>query len=208
MKLTLLVLVASVTSSFAASTVNIRNFTSTTAGLPIVNDAGAAVAANSYHANAGIFTTPINFATATFTDIRSSFVSLDNTHLTTPSNRNGLFTGQVFNGTLPGGFAAQPAFIVVSNNVNFAEATLFAVFNNNVPFTAPDVAGNSSQQLDFVNPVNVVFGTVRSVTTQPSNLTNANFANGVVMVSQNIPEPSAALLGVFGALGLLRRRRN
>jgi hypothetical protein len=46
-------------------------------------------------------------------------------------------------------------------------------------------------------------GTLRSVTTQPLAPTNT-FANGVVL----IPEPSAALLGALGALGLLRRRRN
>jgi hypothetical protein len=201
-KLTLLALAASASASFAASTLNINNFSSATTGTPIVNSAGAALAVNTFFANGGYFNTTMNWATVTPLDIKAAFVGIDNSTVAV-GTRNGLFTGQTFNGVLPGGLAGKNAYIVVADNSDFALATVFAVFNAGVTFTAPDGLGNSSQTISGVNSASVVFGTVRSVTTQPNNLTNANFANGVVMV----PEPSAALLGALGALGLLRRRR-
>jgi hypothetical protein len=202
-KLTLLALAASASASFAASALNINNFSSATTGTPIVNSAGAALAVNTFFANGGYFNTTMNWKTVTPLDIKAAFVGIDNSTVAV-GNRNGLFTGQTFNGVLPGGLAGQNAYIVVADNSNFALATVFAVFDAGVTFTAPDGLGNSSQTISGANSASVVFGTVRSVTTQPNNLANANFANGVVMV----PEPSAALLGALGALGLLRRRRN
>ena len=207
LKIAALALFASASSLFGASTLNLRNFSSATVGVPIVSSTGAAVDQTTLFANGGYFNTTMNFATATFTDIRSAFVSIDVSPLT-GGTRSGLFTGQTFNGALPVGFAGKDAYIVVANNTDFSQATLFAVFNSGAVFTAPDSFGNSAQTIDGISTGSVVFGTVRSVTTQPTGLTGASFANGVVLVPTNVPEPSAALLGVIGALGLLRRRRN
>lgn len=207
LKLTLLLLAASASFSFAASTLNINNFTSATVGTPIVDTNGAALAVNTFFANGGYFNTTMNWATATIVDIKAAFVGIDTSPVAV-GTRNGLFTGQTFNGVMPTGLAGQNAYIVVADNSNFSLATKFAVFNAGVTFTAPDGLGNSSQTISGANSANVVFGTVRSVTTQPNNLTGANFTNGVVMVAAAVPEPSAAVLGALGALALLRRRRN
>ena len=203
-KATLCALIATASVSTGATTINIRNFSAATVGVPIVTLTGAAQDQTTFFANPGYFSSSIDFAATTFTAIQSAFVSIDNSPLTGGS-RSGLFTGQTFNGALPSGFFAKDAYIVVANNSNFASATLFAVFNAGVKFTTPDALGNSSQTLDGAN---VVFGTVRSVTTQPTGVTNANFTNGVVLVASQVPEPSSALLGAVGILGLLRRRRN
>lgn len=204
LKIVALVFLGSASTVFAASTLSLRNFSSTTVGVPIVDSAGAAVDQTTIFANGGYFSTPLNFGTATFTDIRNAFVSIDSSPLT-GGTRSGLFTGQTFDGTLPVGFAGKDAYIVVGNNTNFAAATAFAVFNAGTTFVAPDQFGNSAQTLSGTTVGTVVFGTVRSVTTQPTGLNSPAFASGVVLA---IPEPSAALLGAFGALGLLRRRRN
>ena len=206
LKLTLFMLAASASASFAASTLNINNFSSSTAGTPIVNSAGAALAVNTFFANGGYFNTTMNWSTATASTIKAAFVGIDTTPVGV-GTRSGLFTGQTFSGTLPAGFAGKNAYIVVGDNSDFSLATTFAVFNSGTTFTAPDAFGNSAQNITGANSANVVFGTVRSVTAQPSNLSGANFANGVVMVASNVPEPSAALLGAIGALALLRRRR-
>ncbi|MCW1883860.1 PEP-CTERM sorting domain-containing protein [Luteolibacter flavescens] len=194
-----------ISSSFAASTLNLRNFSGVSVGLPIVNSEGAAVAVNSFHANAGYFNTTINWSTATAEIIKSAFVGID----TSPINggtRSGLFTGQTFNGTLPAGFAGSQAYVVIANNADFSLATHFAVVAANVAFTGPDGFGNSAQTLDALSAANVVFGTVRQVTTQPDNLANAAFVSGVEMITA-VPEPSIALLGALGVFGLVRRRR-
>jgi PEP-CTERM motif len=193
-----------VSSVFAASTLNISNFTSATAGAPIIDELGAALPAGTYFANGGIFSGVPNFATATIESIRGSFTPID----TTPifgGIRNGLFTGQTFNGTLPVGFAGSPAYLLVSNNSDFALATAVVVFNLGVNYTAPDALGNSGQTLSATTAT-LVYGSSRAVTVQPTNVAGANFANGVVLSA--IPEPSSVFLGAVGVLGILRRRRN
>lgn len=200
-----LVLIASASSVFGASTLNLRNFSSASAGLPIVDAAGDALAVGTFFANAGYFSTTLDFATATFEDIRTSFVGIDNTPVAA-GTRSGLFTGQTFNGTLSSDLIGKNAYIVVGNNANLAEATLFAIFDAKTTFTGPDSFGNSNQTLDALAVDNIVYGLLTPVRTQPSGLNNAAFVNGVQLVA--VPEPSALLLGAVGALGLLRRRRN
>lgn len=204
-KAILFAIVGLASSAFGASTLNLRNFSSATVGVPIVDASGAALAPGSFFLNGGYFNTTVNWATATPETIKSTFVGIDNSPLS-GGTRSGLLTGQTFNGALPVGFAGSAAYLVFANNADFSLATAFAVFNANVLFTAPDALGNSAQTLDALNSNNVVFGTVRGVTTQPTGLTGAAFTNGVVMVGA-IPEPSTALLGLLGIAGLIRRRR-
>lgn len=205
-KATLLAVLALASSAFGASTLNLRNFSSATVGVPIVSSEGASLTPGTFFANGGYFNTTMDWGTATAATIKAAFVSIDNSPLS-GGTRSGLITGQTFNGVLPVGFAGSPAYVVFADAADFSAATVFAVFNANAVFTAPDVVGNSAQTLDALNSANVVFGTVRSVTTQPSNLTGANFSNGVVMIGAAVPEPSIALLGALGVFGLVRRRR-
>ena len=200
-------LALTVTTSFGASTLNISNFSSATIGLPVVTSTGSAAAVGTYYANPGFFTTTINWSTATASSIIAAFTTIDSTPLT-GTTRTGLFTGQTFNGSLPGGFAGTPAYVLISDNSNFALATKVAVYNAGVNFNAPDGAGNSAQSIALIDSSKIVFGTLTSVTTQPSNLTGANFATGVQLIGAAVPETSTSLLGALGALALLRRRRN
>jgi len=200
-------LALTVTASFGASTLNISNFSSTTVGLPVVTSTGSAAAVGTYYANPGFFTTTINWSTATASSILAAFTSIDASPLT-GTTRTGLFTGQTFNGSLPVGFAGTPAYVVIADNSNFSLATKVAVYSAGVNFTAPDGAGNSAQSIALVDSTKIVFGTLTPVTTQPSNLSGANFSSGVQLIAAAVPETSTSLLGALGALALLRRRRN
>jgi len=202
LKLPLLLLITSALSSFAASTINLRNFSSAVVGVPIVDTVGDSLAVGSFFGNAGYFSTSLDFSTASVADIQGAFIGVDTSPIS-GGTRNGLFTGQTFNGAFASGVAGSNAYIVVGNNADFSLATRLAVFDTGVVFTSPDSFGNSSQTIDATSPLMVVFGTVRTVATQPNNLTGANYASGVVMV----PEPSTLLLSALGVLALLRRKR-
>lgn len=192
-------------TAFSAVTVNTRNFSSQTVGVPIVDGSGAALAVGSYFASAGYFTSTPEFETATASSLLALFNAVDSTPLG-GTTFNGLWTGQDFNGASLGAAVGQDAYVLVGNNSTLASSTLIAVFDAGTTFVGPDTFGNSAQTLNATTAGQVVFGNVRGVTTQP-NLSGAAFAQGVQLVAVAIPEPSAALLGAIGALGLLRRRR-
>ncbi len=194
---------ATVGASNAASTVSAKNFTSASVGNPIVDSAGVPAALNTIWASAGIFSTVPVWATASVSSILSAFTAIDSTPLVN-STFTGLFTGNdLANGSYPANFSGASSYVLVGNSSTLANSTKLAVYRTGATFTAVDGAGNSNVALSATTPANWVFGTTRSVTTQ-STLNNSAFTTGVTLV----PEPSTALLGAIGALGLLRRRRN
>lgn len=207
MKLTsiLLSLVAASSVAQAAITVSIKNFTSTSAGNPIVNSSGVPAATGTVFASAGIFTTTPDWATMTASQILGLFVPVDSTPLT-----NGTFTG-LFTGndtsTLAAyapGFESAQAYFLVGNNSTLANSTLIAVYRTPGQVFTPPVAGVANVAINGNVAGNWVYGIQRGVSTQPS-VANAAFTTGIQLTS--VPEPSAALLGAIGAIGLLRRRR-
>lgn len=203
MKLALLVLGAFASSAFGAVTVNIRNFSSTTAGLPVVDGSGAALAQGEFFASAGTFAPGTDFGSSWDT-VLAAFTPVDATPLGGLAF-GGVFTGQDFNGASIGGAVGSAAYILIGNNADLGLSTMIAVLSGNTTYIAPDGFGNSAQTIEAFTSDRVVFGNVVPVTVQPG-LTNAAFANGVQLVG--VPEPSIALLGGLGLLGLLRRRRN
>lgn len=188
-----------------AVTVSIKNFSSATVGVPIVNSAGAAVPLNTIWASAGIFATTLpNWATATASQVLGLFTALDATPVAS-GTFTGLFTANdMLSGTYPLNFSGTSAYILVGNAAVLANSTAIAVYSTGSSFTAVDGAGNANVGLNATNAANWVYGITRSVTTQPT-VTSGAYTTGVQLTS--IPEPSAALLGALGALGLLRRRR-
>jgi hypothetical protein len=216
--LTTIALLAFAGLSQAAVTFNFATHTGSANGpngLPIVNNAGAAVlnSSNSVFASIGYFLPGVNLTSPL--DVLAKFVPLDNSPLTpiiAPTNRDGLINGPDYSSAgnvYPAGFQGQTAYILVGNNSVLANSTAIALFTGldtggATTFLAPDGLGNRVQSFSLTSDVGrVVLGTVRAVTTQP--VAGNTFANGVSMVP--VPEPSAALLGAIGALGLLRRRR-
>jgi len=201
-------LVATVSMANAAVTVTVRNFSSATVGVPIVNSAGVPLDQGQAFASAGIFTSVPNFSTATAAQILAAFTPLDSSPVALNATFDGLFSAaDMSGGAYPTGFSGSNAYIVVGNNATLASSTAIAVYfvSGNV-FTPVDGVGNASVTLSGTTTAGWVYGTLTPVTVQPS-LTNAAFTTGVQLISSPVPEPSAALLGVLGALGLLRRRR-
>jgi len=105
----------------------------------------------------------------------------------------------------PANFNTLQMFLIVANNANLASATQFALFTNSPTatfFPADTTAGGSTNYNVNTFASNVVVAGAGSL------IDNASGADVMRMVNVNpIPEPSAALLGAIGALGLLRRRR-
>ncbi len=120
------------------------------------------------------------------------------------------YASQLLNTTVLGGqvtganeLLGRPIYSIVADNANLQAATQFALvrigtFADDVPF----------ENQYFSNPAGgtVIIGTTGSIDVQ----NNPPTGNGTYVTLQMtaVPEPSAALLGALGALGLLRRRRN
>jgi hypothetical protein len=191
-----------------AVTISIKNFTSVVAGVPVVDAAGAAVAKNTIYASAGIFTSMPNWTTNTAAQVLGQFVALDATPLTN-SGFTGLFSGNDSVAGLasyPANFSGAASYILVGNAPILANSTAIAVYSTGSTFTPVDGGGNANVALNGTTPANWVYGAPRSVTVHPG-VASAAFTSGIVLSPVAIPEPSAALLGALGVLGLLRRRR-
>jgi hypothetical protein len=193
------------------------NYTGSTSGnngLPIVDAAGASIAAGGAFAWMGNFDLGVNFESMNATTIIGLFNHADPgaTPIGITAARPGLFNGQDYNNAgnvYPAGFVGTQGYILVSNAATLAASTAIAVFTLGTNFSAPAPDLTASYTIALTSSVSsLVYGSTRSVTVQPDNdATPSTFTTGVQMISAPIPEPSAALLGALGALGLLRRRR-
>ncbi len=200
------------TSANGAVTLTSRNFSSNSIGVPIVDNVGTSLVLGNYFWSAGIFSTGFDFSNKTYSQILGAFTAVPSASLGGHATLEGLFnaaqspdfgTSAAPNAT----FVGKDAFVLVGNNSTLASSTAVAVFNAGAVYVTPGATGLGSQTLDVTTTGKVVYGTLTSVTVQP-NPGTSTYAQGVQMIATNIvPEPSAALLGALGALGLLRRRR-
>ena len=188
-----------------AITMGTKDFLSASSGVPIVNSSGAAVATNSIWVSTGIFVTVPTWSTATAAQVVAAFTPLDLTPITN-SSFTGLFTGNDTTtlGSYPANFDSAPAYILVGNNSTLANSTLVAVYHTPGQVWTTPVSGIQNTQVVATTVADWVYGVPTAVTTQPS-LANSAFTTGIQLTT--VPEPSAALLGALGVLGLLRRRR-
>lgn len=103
-------------------------------------------------------------------------------------------------------FAGRNIYLFAGNGTTFANSTQFMVAKSTFLFNAADDALPTPTVLT-IRPDNstLLFGTPAANVLTAS--TDTSITPGWQMAAP-IPEPSAALLGAIGALGLLRRRRN
>jgi hypothetical protein len=207
-------LIAACGMANAAVTFTIANYTGTTSGnngIPIVTFAGVPVAAGGAFAWIGTFDAGTNFATASPSMVLENFNPADPSQ--TPVGiipaRPGLFNGVDYDSdgnVYPSGLLGQQGYILVTNASTLAGSTLVVVFTLNTVFPAPAEDQTALYGIQATSATSsVVYGIIRTVTVQPDNdSTPSSFVNGVTFP---IPEPSVALLGGLGLLGLVRRRR-
>ncbi len=186
-----------------AVTVSIKNFTAANVGTPIVNSAGVPLDQGQFFAAAGFFGGSIDFGSASVSQILEAFTSLDDTPVAANANFDGLFSANdISNVPYVSGAQGSRAYILIGNAATLSASTAIAVYDSGVLFPEVDGAGNALLAINGTTPGNWVVGALTPVTVQPT-LNGAAYTTGV----QLVPEPSAALLGLLGAVGLIRRRR-
>lgn len=156
----------------------------------------------------GYFTTDV-LAGLTKTQLVSSFVQFGNAGAFalngTTGNRSVYSSPQ--NVTVLGStFDTKSIYVFAGNGTSFNDSTEFSVAKSAFTFNSSDDSATAPISL-VVRPANstVLFGTL-AANVQTAN-TDASTTPGWTMAAP-VPEPSVALLGVLGVLGLLRRRRN
>lgn len=207
-----------------AVTFTMLNYTGTTFGpngLPTVDAAGAAfgtlAGANAFGSMGYFSALPTEGSVVSAATLLSTYVPVDNTSVAFTANA-GLVNSQDYSSATnvyPAGFVGKQGYIVIGNNVNILSSTAISVYTLGTFFPAPAADNTASYTISLTSSTaSVMYGNIRSVTVQPriDTVPTNDYVNGVQMLSSGtfgaVPEPSAALLGAIGALGLLRRRRN
>jgi len=191
-----------------AATVNIGGVISAATGLVATKVDGTRLTSGGYYIGVGSFTAVPVIPEGT-KDISQYVNTLNlfatNLSPTTTGNTQGTITGS-FAATGGGNaslFNGKQIYVVVGNGATAALSNEWAILTStlNVLFPA-DVTTSSTASISFGSIANSVM--VPNAGTEIDNISPVK--DGIQLVG--IPEPSAALLGAIGALGLLRRRRN
>jgi len=194
-------------TAYGAITVSVKDFTSVSAGNPIVNASGVPAALNTVFASAGIFTSLPNFASATASQILALFTPIPGVNVSN-TTFTGLFTGPNTStlSAYPAGFDSAQTYMIVGNNATLANSTQIAVYSQPGVIFATPVAGIASTAINATTTGDWLYGTPTALT-QQTTLTNSAFTTGIQLIASPVPETSTAVLGALGLLGLLRRRR-
>jgi hypothetical protein len=123
----------------------------------------------------------------------------------TGGNRSVLSSPQ--NQTIGTTFNTKNIYLFVGNGTTYLNSTEFLIAKMSDTFNvADDVTNAVTPKVITINPGNstALFGS--EIANVFTTNTDASQTQGWQMAA--IPEPSAALLGALGALGILRRRRN
>lgn len=101
-------------------------------------------------------------------------------------------------------FVNQAIYTILGNNGSIENSSQFVIFKHDGKFLADNEDPNDKTfEATLGGPGAYIMG---GATTEIINVGGFDFP--VVTMAPAVPEPSAALLGALGALGLLRRRRN
>ena len=199
-------LILSAMSFASAATVNVGGVFSATSGLVGVSANGTVLSGGGYYIAVGSFTTVPTLSS----DYSNLYAAVDSLNifasLTSPTatgNTQGTITG-AFAGTGGGNaslFNGKQIYFVIGNASTRLASTDFAIFTSatNILFPA-DVTGSGTAAVTLSSVTNSVV--------LPNGGSEIDTTRDQIRMVTPVPEPSAALLGAFGALGLLRRRRN
>ena len=179
-------------------------------GISVNESSGTALSTGGFYFAVGTFSSGgLNVAPPVITDYASlvaatsTFQIWKETTTSTVSPTFGLLNGSFATTTATEGTNADyqtlEMYFLVGNKASYALSTEWAIFK--LTAGTPDFIAN----LGSATTTAVTLSTGATITT----LGNAGSVSGNVLtlVGAPVPEPSAALLGMLGALGLLRRRR-
>jgi hypothetical protein len=167
-------------------------------GITAQVNGGESLSAGGFYIAVGTFTnasgaTEVPAITTEFSSLLAAVAQFDVFSSVTSITGSFAATG----GADPSQFNLKPIYFLVGNGETKESSTAFGIFS---------VAAGAAF------PANVAATVSNSVTLSSgasiTPLLNAGTVNGNVFSLVPIPEPSTALLGAIGALGLLRRRRN
>jgi hypothetical protein len=176
----------------------------------VTNAANPSTLGSAYVARIGQYTGGALTSTTVFSDINSSWTNVGSYVFATAAagGYNGFFAGAPLGFNDAAGLANDNVWVWVSNgtNENFLMQAISGAQAGDFRFKADgDIPNNGllSIKATSVNNFSIALGSFTS------SGANAGYGGSFVLNSAEvIPEPSAALLGAFGAIGLLRRRRN
>lgn len=188
--------------AFRAGTTAGDSFTGATGGL----SAGPGVVA------VGVFSSDALSGLSTVSSILSLFTNFGNVTNTfaaaAATGNRGIFSLSSPSVTVTGNasFATKNMYLIAGNGSTLAASTAFLIVKSNTLFNAADDLSPTATSVTFrPDTSTLLFGT--SVADVKTASTDNSVTPGWQMANV-IPEPSSALLGVVGALGFLRRRRN
>jgi hypothetical protein len=149
------------------------------------------------------------------TSLTSDFVSIGTDNFS--SGNNDAFGGAVAGNFVInlGVYSPAPAigktlYTFIGNGADLASSTAFVLFKLNQTISADPAP--PSLPIDYAFGVNngtLLFGTSGTYDNYSNDTLGIDAVSvGSYKLVDAVPEPSAALLGAIGALGLLRRRRN
>jgi MYXO-CTERM domain-containing protein len=188
--------------SASAATINVNRGIGNP-GVTVSNFAGTALSAGGFYVAVGTYTTvPTVTNYATLLSSVDALIQFGASGLSSSSGTTAgvlqLTTGITSNGgATPEAWNSQEIYVIVGNGNSRASSTDFAILRTATPTLFP---ANVTQS------VSATFAIPTGAALNP--VAGAGSVSGNVLTLQGVPEPSAALLGALGALGLLRRRRN
>lgn len=122
-----------------------------------------------------------------------------------PTNQRGLFAHSQSSTVTGTDFSGKNIYLLVGNGSTFGNSTELLVLKNQSLFTDAQDQVPTAQNITFSTATSSLLFGVNLVDVKTTG-TDASVTPGWGTANL-IPEPSAALLGAIGALGLLRRRR-
>ena len=205
MKLTIATaaLITTMSGFTTAATVNVNGYIDVNFS---TNPALANTMGSGYTAKVGRYTGGALTTTATFAQINATWTNVGNYTFATAAagSLNGGFKGNPLSFTDAAGLAGTNVWLWVTNGSSqnlVMQATTSAA--GSFLFKADATIPNSGA-LDVSTAARP--GWQLSLGTFTTTGTNSAFGGSYVL--NTVPEPSAALLGALGTIGLLRRRRN
>ncbi|NNC88245.1 MAG: PEP-CTERM sorting domain-containing protein [Akkermansiaceae bacterium] len=214
LKLSAAALLLSALSASAAYQVTVRNFTNSTNGFPIIDNAGNPLA----NGLIGVGTFPVGFDfNVPAADVLAAFQQFGASVMEPPLSTGG-FPG-LFNNTISGsipntstagdaGFFGDQIYTVIGDATSsLGDASFLAVLTDGGTFGKEDTAGNGAAAADYApasttGVTQIAYG---DLVNGPFAIGPFTFAVGAQQV--NVPEPSTSLLAGLAGLALLVRRR-